>query len=174
MSDTAAPLINTQVIAQLHPFLLRYARRMARSEHDAEDLVQETWCGALRSAPSFRGQAALSTWLCSIMRRRLAERLRRERAGEPLDEGRVRHPQALTSDVFEQASTADLTARALRELSPRERAAITLCHLNDLDRDQAAARLSVSRSHLRVILHRAHQKLGRSLRGQGLDVALCA
>src|SRR5205823_2137128 len=45
----------------------------------AEDIVQDTFVEAMRSASGFRGEAALTTWLCTIARRRLARHYDRER-----------------------------------------------------------------------------------------------
>src|SRR3954468_25081691 len=38
----------------------------------AEDLLQETLLEVVRSAADFRGDAAVTTWMCAIARRRLA------------------------------------------------------------------------------------------------------
>ena len=41
-------------------------RRLSGDDAQAEDAAQETWLRALRSLPSFRGQAKFSTWLFTI------------------------------------------------------------------------------------------------------------
>src|SRR3954471_7612253 len=45
----------------------------------AEDLLQETLLEVVRSAADFRGDAAVTTWMCAIARRRLARHYERER-----------------------------------------------------------------------------------------------
>ncbi|MEP0766974.1 MAG: sigma-70 family RNA polymerase sigma factor [Fimbriimonadia bacterium] len=54
------------------PYVVRYLRSLGASVEDAEDLVQDTLLVALRSMPSFRGDARLSTWLCRIAQRAYA------------------------------------------------------------------------------------------------------
>jgi RNA polymerase sigma-70 factor (ECF subfamily) len=44
------------------------ARVLTRNEHDAEDVVQESYLRALRSFPSFRGGAAGRPWFLTIVR----------------------------------------------------------------------------------------------------------
>jgi RNA polymerase sigma factor (sigma-70 family) len=44
------------------------ARLLTRNEHDAEDVVQESYLRALRGFPSFRGGAASRPWLLTIVR----------------------------------------------------------------------------------------------------------
>ena len=53
--------------------------RVGGDEPAAQDLLQETLIEALRSAPTFRGDASLRTWVCAIARRRLARHYEAER-----------------------------------------------------------------------------------------------
>jgi RNA polymerase sigma factor (sigma-70 family) len=45
---------------------------------DAEELWQDTFIAALRALPGYRGQSRLSSWLCSIARRKVADFHRRQ------------------------------------------------------------------------------------------------
>ena len=56
--------------------------RVGGDEAAAEDLLQETLLEAVRGAPAFRGESAVSTWLCAIARRRLARYYETERRAE--------------------------------------------------------------------------------------------
>ena len=40
----------------------------------AEDIAQATLCRALESLRSYRGEAALFTWLCTLCRREMSAR----------------------------------------------------------------------------------------------------
>ncbi len=58
------------------PALYALALRLTgRDQHEAEDLVQETWVRATRKMSGFRGESALRTWLCGVL-----INVRRERA----------------------------------------------------------------------------------------------
>lgn len=155
-------LITAETIRELTPVLMKAARRLRARHEDAEDLVQETWCCALKAAPGFSARSSLVAWLRSIMRNRNIDRLRRERLIESLDEERFAHGTEMPLEQLEKARAAVEARRALRRLTSLERGAVTLCDMHELERDEAAARLKVSRGHLRVILHRAHNKLARS------------
>src|SRR3546814_12186717 len=50
-----------------------------RNPEEAEDAVQEALVGALKNAGSFRGEAALRTWVFAILRNKLAD-IQRQRA----------------------------------------------------------------------------------------------
>ena len=59
------------------PRLFRFAARRVAREEDAEDIVQAAMVTAIRKLASWRGEAALFTWLCTICRREVAARWRR-------------------------------------------------------------------------------------------------
>src|SRR5258708_39453515 len=48
--------------------IYRFGLRMCGNEDDAREVLQETLLAAFRGLPSFRGDAALSTWLYQIAR----------------------------------------------------------------------------------------------------------
>jgi RNA polymerase sigma-70 factor (ECF subfamily) len=53
-------------------------RRLNDRRDIAEDIAQATLCEALKSLSSFRGEAALMSWLCTICRRQISARCGRE------------------------------------------------------------------------------------------------
>jgi RNA polymerase sigma-70 factor (ECF subfamily) len=59
------------------PALYALAMRLTASDqHEAEDLVQETWVRATRKMSAFRGDSALRTWLCGVLVNVRRERVR--------------------------------------------------------------------------------------------------
>src|SRR5688572_33257006 len=89
MATMAAPIITPATIQELSPGLFAFAYRAVRQREEAEDLVQDTWISALRTVPSFEGRSSLRTWLVSILRRRIADRFRRDRPAEVLEEEKL-------------------------------------------------------------------------------------
>lgn len=65
---------------EYYPKLYRFVKR--RIPHDpsaAEDVAQATLCRGLESLRTWRGEAALMTWLCTLCRRELGTRWREAR-----------------------------------------------------------------------------------------------
>ena len=56
------------------PRLFRFAIRRVEGEDEAEDVVQATMIKAMRSLGSWRGEAGLFTWLCTICRHEISAR----------------------------------------------------------------------------------------------------
>src|SRR4051812_14876332 len=85
------------------------ARWLVRSEHDAQDVVQEAYVRALRFFDGYRGVDGRG-WFLAIVRNTAHSFLRRNRAGAPM-----RLDDADASDPRMATSAADpLTAAVVR------------------------------------------------------------
>lgn len=66
----------SQLVTRYRGRLLAFARKRARNDADAEDLVQETFVRFLAALAKFRGDASLETYLFTILRRRIVDAVR--------------------------------------------------------------------------------------------------
>ena len=64
----------------------RYLFSLGADADTAEDLTQETFCQALKSLDTFRGDCSPQTWLCAIAKRLWYKELERRRRFAPLPE----------------------------------------------------------------------------------------
>ncbi len=64
-----------QFFNEYYPKLFRFVkRRFPEDPAGAEDVAQATICRALESLRTYRGEAALMTWLCTLCRREMSAR----------------------------------------------------------------------------------------------------
>jgi RNA polymerase sigma-70 factor, ECF subfamily len=153
--------------------VFRLAFLMTRNEHDAEDVVQETFLRAFKQLKQFDGRAAFPTWLhricvnCSLNTLR-ARKSRREAApivvGEPvhwLDEvaARTPSPEKQTQD---RQFTA-LLGPALDMLTEAERTAFILRHYENSSVEEIAKALGTQPGAAKQTVFRAVQKLRAAL-----------
>lgn len=144
--------------------------RLAGDEAAAADLLQETLLEAVRSAEGYRGDAALTTWVCAIARRRLARHYERERRQEVARTGlRVIHggdeaaePAAPDVDVERR----DEVMRALRAMTPLHRQILVLKYLDGRSVEEIAVELDKGRVQVQSLLQRAREALRREVEGQ--------
>jgi RNA polymerase sigma-70 factor (ECF subfamily) len=97
MADPAdGPLTPERVFRDHAPRVYNLARRMLGNDADAEDVTQDVLLQVVRKLDTFRGDAALTTWLHRVtVNAALAARRKRARR----DEGRVHDPlDAFTDD----------------------------------------------------------------------------
>jgi len=70
-----------QFFNEYYPKLYRFVRRrLPQDVSTAEDIAQGTLCRALETLRSYRGEAALMTWLCTLCRREMSARWDENRA----------------------------------------------------------------------------------------------
>ena len=67
----------SQLVQRYHGRLLAFARSQLRDKSEADDIVQETFIGFLKSVDRFRTKASLETYLFTILRRRIVDAFRR-------------------------------------------------------------------------------------------------
>jgi RNA polymerase sigma-70 factor, ECF subfamily len=66
-----------QFFNEYYPRIYRFARRRVRGDSSlAEDVAQAVLCRALESLQTYRGEAALMTWLCTLCRREMSQQCR--------------------------------------------------------------------------------------------------
>ena len=68
-----------RLVRDLTPRLLAVARRIARSESDAEDAVQEAFLSAFKAIATFDGRSSLSTWLHRIVTNAALMKVRKDK-----------------------------------------------------------------------------------------------
>ena len=143
------------------------ARWLIRSDHDAEDLVQEACLRALKSFKNFRGGNSRA-WLLTIVRNTCYTWLQQNRLQElttVFDEEihtaqeHSRSPEVL---LLESAD-AHLVKNALEELPPEFREAIVLRELEGMSYKEIADVAGVPVGTVMSRLARARERLQRQL-----------
>jgi RNA polymerase sigma-70 factor (ECF subfamily) len=128
----------------------------------AEDIVQETFLEAVRSAHTYRGDAALRTWLCAIARRRLARYYEAERRQEVSQSG-LRLVEERSEDEAAEFDRRDEVVRALGTLSALHRQVLVLKYLDERSVEDIAVEVGRSRVQVQSLLQRARTGLRRAL-----------
>jgi RNA polymerase sigma-70 factor (ECF subfamily) len=146
--------------------VFQLAYRYTRDRQDAEELAQEIFFKAWRSASSFRGESAFSTWLyrvavnaCLNHRQRAKVRPAPVSLSADLEAGDLQAQDNLVASEREARLRA-----ALASLPPRQRLALTLASFEDKSYEEIAAAMGVSLAAVESLLFRARQNLAALLR----------
>ena len=146
--------------------LFYYLRRLAPTEADAWELLQETWLKLFRSLATLRDPQSLPAFLYKTARNTALSRLRKRNLLEPnCNEAEV-HDEA-SSDSISAFDHADEVHHALDQLPLLQREALTLYFLEDLSLDEMAATLDVPLGTVKSRLHYAKLAI-RKILEQGL------
>lgn len=186
-ADAEAVSVGLEWLAKHGDRLYAYAIQRVHSAAVAEDLVQETFLGAIRSAEQYVGAAREETWLIGILRHKLVDYYRRRARdvasaaaacveSSDLDDGRTplsqsRAKLATQAAVDSPLSADDPAATAYRRefqhqlracidrLPDRLRAAFNLRVFDDLSTDESANLLGITSANLSARLYRARLAL---------------
>lgn len=145
--------------------LFTVAERMLGDAAEAEDVVQETVHKAWAKARAWRpGDAKYATWMHRVAMNACLDRLRKRArlAAKPPEEDRP-DETAGPAELLERRERVEAVRAAVARLPERQRAAITLCGLQELTNIEAAEILGVSVEALESLLARARRTLRKTL-----------
>lgn len=152
------------------PRVQSLARRYAHSSADCEDLTQEIFVDLFKSAPSFRGDSELSTWVYRVALNhclKFREKQARETARcGPACDGENEPSRDVWSDPQRVAAQSDLkreVAGAIGELSALHREIVTLHEMHGLTYSQCAEVLQIPVGTVKSRLSNAFSQLRRAL-----------
>lgn len=166
-----------ELVARHGGRLLAVARRLLRSDADAQDALQDAFLQAFKGLSGFAGQAALGTWLHRIVVNACLMRMRRQRSRpeQPIDEllpaflddGHQARPSCDWSErsdvLLERREVRAWVRTAIDRLPESYRTVLLLRDIEELDTAETAALLAVSENAVKVRLHRARQALREQL-----------
>ena len=147
------------------PALQRFAGSRLRNDPElAREIVQTTLVNAIRRLASFRGEAALMTWLCACCRTEIAAHFRRSKSRP--SEVELTADMAPATDgpetpVFRDEEAA-LVHMALDLLSPRHGQVLEWKYLDDLSVNEIAERMRLKPKAAESLLTRARESFRRT------------
>ena len=160
-ADQPSPLTAEQVYLEFGPRVYHTARRMLSNEADAEDVAQDVFTQVVRKLPSFRGEAALPTWLHRVtVNAALAHRRKRalraqahvaNPADDLLEVGGTDGPEVELLDEEQRA----LIQRAIAALPELYRGVLVLSDVEGLSNADIAEALGLSVPAVKSRLRRA-------------------
>jgi RNA polymerase sigma-70 factor, ECF subfamily len=181
-----------ELVERYHASLIRVALMYVRTRAVAEEVVQDTWIGVLRSLPRFEGRSSLRTWIFRILANQARTRARREARSVPfsslagvdddspaVDPDRflaADHPAfpghwatpprswaALPEEALLAGETRARVLAAIDALPAAQRTVILLRDVEGWSSDEVCDLLEISEGNQRVLLHRARAKVREAL-----------
>jgi len=173
-TEPAAPTPE-EVFRDYAPRIFHLARRMLGNDADAEDVTQEVLLTVVRKLDTFRGDAALPTWLhrvtvnAALNRRRKRSNVQAHEHELPDTvanydaEGCHRRPPRTwggpPEDCVLERERKELLEAAIARLPPMYRDVLVLADLEELPNAEIAEMLDMSLAAVKSRLHRARMFL---------------
>ncbi|MFP3976639.1 RNA polymerase sigma factor [Marinobacter sp. KMM 10035] len=177
LKDGDAPAYK-HAVRQYSPSMLAVAR-FYLDHASADEVVQDCWVSVIDAIHKFEGRSGLKTWLHRIVANRCKNHLRASNRevvtdfSESLDpdltdrfkpSGRWKTPPQMRFHesaelLMESEALNDCLDKHLAALPETQRSALMLYEAHQHASDEVCNILDVSASNLRVLLHRARQKV---------------
>ncbi|MDQ0257377.1 RNA polymerase sigma-70 factor (ECF subfamily) [Evansella vedderi] len=145
-----------------------YIFLMVGEKETAEDLTQETFVKMYRNLDQFEGDSKFSTWLISIARNCTIDYLRKQRPVFlwPFE----KFSQVTSTETIELQVTTDETIKELyKQISTLKRShkeVIILRKIQELSVKETAEILGWSEGKVKMMTHRAMEKLRLQMKGE--------
>lgn len=158
--DSAA---HAALLRALLPALRRFfKRRLGAREDDVEDCVQETLIAVHQRRATYDPDRPFGAWLHAIARYKLIDRYRRQGRTAPLDD----LPEMADEFDFAEASDARADLERLLDTIPAKQAAVLRAtRIEGLSTAEAAERLGIGESDVKVSAHRGLKALTDRVKG---------
>jgi RNA polymerase sigma-70 factor (ECF subfamily) len=148
--------------------LLRFARRLCKGEHEAEDLVHDVFVRVAETVGTFRGDSSFRTWLFSLALNRARSRRRRSALEPEKNQQAVQRRTDVQNDPAAAAEQRELLQKvdeAIDKLNDDERETFELYWFGKLSYAEICEVTGISVSAAKVRVHRALAKLSVLLEG---------
>ncbi len=138
--------------------------QITRSKEDTEEVAQDVFLKAYQSISNFKGDSKFSTWLYRIAYNMAISKVRKKKL--PIssieDYKLADHEIKQVYDDFELIENSDkkkYLKKAIDQLSSEDSLVITLYYLNERSIDEISELADMSKSNVKVRLHRARKKM---------------
>ena len=160
----------TELVDRHAAACLRFATRMLGDRADAEDVAQETFLRAYNALESYDDGLPFRTWLFSILinrcRTAMSQRIRRERR-IVADSEALERTSLVAGAPQDSIELREELNRAIAALSPEQREAFLLRHIEELSYEEIMAVTGAGQSALKMRVKRACERL-RELLAEGV------
>ena len=153
--------------------LFRVAYRITGNEADAEDMVQEALLRGYRKLDGFESRANFGTWIYRIAVHCALDRVKHRHRNETARVSETNDPEQDQLQVADEAAGPDrlllsgeigsMQQAALHTLTPTERTAFVLRHMEDRTTVEIGAALGIEPNAAKQAVFRAVQKMRRRL-----------
>jgi RNA polymerase sigma-70 factor (ECF subfamily) len=157
-----------QVLSAAFEPAYRFSRSFCLDVHEAEDLAQDVMATLLRTLDSFRGDASLSTWTYTVVRRACMRRKKRQARQSPLDEAspaaQARSaPETEPHRRLERRQLGQALERAIAALPQEQREVLVLRDVEGIPAAEVAKVVGAGERAVKSRLHRARLALRKAL-----------
>lgn len=148
--------------------VFRICMGFLHNKEDAEDVCQEVFIELYNSINSFKGDSALTTWVCRIAINRslnILQKRKRQQLFEKLMLSFKREEQnkQTPAAILENKETSGIVLRAIGKLPQNQKIAYLLVKYDNMSYEEVAGIMNISLSSVESLIFRAKTNLKKQL-----------
>jgi len=147
--------------------LLYYIHRLVADEHEARQILQQTWVKVLQGLGRLREPRKLPMWLYSIARKTAMSHLRSRYSEQALFRRDAEIPDSADHSADPSFDNVEQIHYGLSRISLAHREVLTLFFLQDLSLEEIASVLEIPVGTVKSRLHHAKRALKAILEQEG-------
>ncbi|MBU2532236.1 MAG: sigma-70 family RNA polymerase sigma factor [Alphaproteobacteria bacterium] len=160
------------MVRHLSP-VLATARRIVRDDAEAEDIAQEVFLRLWNSAASLQaGEYGLRPWLRRVASNLAIDWLRKSKRLDVTDDLPEQAGPAVQLATLEALEVSGRIERALSNLPPRQRIAVSLFHFDGMSQREVADMMELTEDALESLLARGRRRLKELLKDDWQEMLL--
>lgn len=142
--------------------------QVGRNHEVAQDIVQETFVAALKSAAKFRGRSKVYTWLCSIANKKVSDFYRRQKRQAKYQTSKALEPDqisigALSPEPVESTERQEMAKQVLLSLPLHYRQVLIFKYVEEMSVLKIGKIMGRSPKSIEGLLTRARKELRAKL-----------
>ncbi len=163
--------VTDAVLCAEYEAVYRYVLSLCRNTVVAEDITQETFLKAMKSADSFESKSSLYTWLCAIAKKQWLNQCKKQKRETLTDNYNNQDNPSYAEPSIEQLITEKDSVmhihKLLHELKEPYKEVFTLRVFGQLSFAEIAGLFMKTESWARVTYHRAGKIINEKMRKDG-------
>lgn len=160
----------TLLVERYKDMAFTIAYRIVNNREDAEEVVQDAFLKAYKSLKQFKRKSKFSTWLFRIVYNTSVSKKRLKKIPVSSFENMNFNDTVIqedheTDNRIQEAERTSLLEKLLSALTEEERTIVTLYYLDDTSIEDIHSIMGLSRTNVKVKLHRTRKKMQLMLSG---------
>jgi RNA polymerase sigma-70 factor, ECF subfamily len=155
-----------KLVDQFERRIVNFLNKMVNSRQDAEDLAQDTFVKAYKNIHRFDPKYKFTTWLFTIAKRTAMNHYRSKKSTVELTPEKEIDERDPSIELEEKDQAEGLWDKAKRLLKPNQYDALWLRYGEGFSIGETANVMQTNELRVRVILHRARNKMAKHLTSQ--------
>jgi len=163
----AFKVIYERYVRQIFSFVYKITKDNKLTEEVVNDVMFEVW----KSANSFKGNSAVSSWIFGIAHNKAMNELRKKRpeALDPEEFSRLAGSEDNAEEIIVKKDRSERMNMALNELTPEHRTVLELTFYNGMSYQEIAEIVECPVNTVKTRMFYAKEKLKESLNRHGIN-----